>query len=661
MRVAPTGGELKRNDPARYSYTASSISKRTGLTREEIRELRQYGKEEASDSPFKREEGVRGIRNEDIQPKSKPGINLKKGAEQSVRRSSLIESPFSVEANEEGVQKASIDLPGGFGVSYGNDGIGVSGSGFGVEFGEDKSSVELPGGTKITFVNKGCFVITVHHIFNQYAFSNIERKPGCDDDDDNGGSDEPKPPHCIGSDGKPGTGEPKNLLPECLEDTTDLYRFQFFLNDINSGKTIYFNGSVKFDERKGLSKDISLSINHYGDGRNIWKYKSISEGYITYDGNVTQEWNNEGEALASLGSSMTYSEAKAQAEAIYAYIKDQETTPGYVFNRSTWVQVMATDLNGNPVSCNPTGNEGCEDREGSSSNNKKSTSYRPTKPSGGLKSKNKSTEDDEMNCCARLEKKLGLDAFPGELPVSVLQKEDGEVVKIESLSQLLLWLIDSLDERLGKFPVTVKIEDTNPLKEGNQSEEIDFPNIAEFMAETYALGFQNSMSNAIQLNIQTNLLIENGLLKQSLTRVENILNEIIQYYGWQTEERTKKIDIPYTPEKSNYDEFLKPGKLNVKIIDRVDSKDNLELNIILDKLMEAATIIKQTNFRKINPNSDIASQIANYARLGLDVYNTVKGSKDDDKSWEDFKEKIASDEFYPSDEKPLINEVGSDG
>jgi hypothetical protein len=266
-----------------------------------------------------------------------------------------------------------------------------------------------------------------------------------------------------------------------------------------------------------------------------------------------------------------------------------------------------------------------------------------------------------MSCCSKLEKKLGLDAFPGELPVSVLQKEDGEVVKIESLSQLILWLIDSLDERLGKFPIPITIEDTDPLKEGNQKKEFEIPNIAEMLAEQYGMMFQSTVQSQIQLNIQTNLLIENGLLKQSLTRVENILSEIVEYFGWQIKQSTIEVDIPFTPSKSNYEEFLQPSTVDVKRIDRIDDKTNLGLDIILAKLMEAATIIKQTNFRKINPNANVASQIADYARLGLDVYNAVRDNdKKDDQQWEDFKEKLSSPSFYGDEEKPIIGDVNND-
>ncbi len=656
MKVAST-----ENDWTKYSYSASSIEKRTGLTREEIRELREYGKEEAYDSPFKREEGVRGIRNEDIQPKPKPGINLKKGAEQSVRRSSLIESPFSVEANEEGVQKASISLPGGFGASYGNDGIGVSGLGFGVEFGEDKSSVELPGGIKITFVNKGCFVITVHHIFNQYAFSNIERKPGCDDDDDSGGSDEPKPPHCVGSDGVRGTGKPRHLLPECANDGKIHTFFHPNANFITTIKSTSDNGDI-FEEyyentitplgcKPVIKEDGSLTAGV--PGRFVRKHWRKFNGDYTYGpieiDRIVEDF---------LGFSGTYKEL---LESIGEPVDSSETT------RSDWFQTttVTTRKQWNHMiicepgyDCNPTGNEGCDRSGEGSGNNNRSNPPKFPKPSGGLKSRNKSTEDDEMSCCSRLEKKLGLDAFPGELPVSVLQKEDGEVVKIESLSQMLLWLIDSLDERLGKFPIPITIEDTDPLKEGNQKKEFEIPNIAEMLTEQYGMIFQSTVQSQIQLNIQTNLLIENGLLKQSLTRTENILNEIIEYFGWEIKQSTVKVDIPFTPSKSNYDEFLQPSKVDVKRIDRIDNKANLGLDVVLAKLMEAATIIKQTNFRKINPNANVASQIADYARLGLDVYNAVKDNdKKDDQQWENFKEKVSSESFYGNEEKPIIGDV----
>ncbi len=662
---ASIGGNTGSNNWTRYSYSASSIEKRTGLTREEIRELRQYGREEASDSPFKREEDIKGIRNEDIKPKPKPGINLKKGAEQSVRRSSLIETPFSVEANEEGVQKITGNLPGGFGVSFGNDGFGASGFGFGVEAGEDKSSVELPGGIKITFINKGCFVITVQHIFNQYAFSNIERKPGCDDDDDD--DNKPKPPHCIGSDGKSGTGEPKNLLPECT----------------NDGKSHLYHILISFYEEQ------EIIYPSYPD-RNLFRSREYRNKFLNeslFESKLIQNQTGTSEQVSTDIYPLIYTETiTASYSGLLEYLSNRiingqfgrvvDKVPDSKSSESTrlgwldgWILTNITTKQKSwayawvisPGSgCNPTGDEGCESVSGTGNNNRSSSPKFP-KPSGGLKSRNKSTEDDEMGCCSRMEKKLGLDGFPGELPASLLAKDDSkDPVKIENMTQLLLWLIDSLDERLGKFPIEMKIEDTDPLKKGKQSKTIDIPNISEMLAEQYGLLFQSSVNSQIQLNIQTNLLIENGLLKQALTRCENILDELVEYLGWEIQTSTRDIDIPFTPEKSNYDEFLQPSKLKVKRIDRkINEAEKPSLDTALDRLLEAATIIKQTNWRKINPSIDIASQIANYARLGLDVYNTVKGDKKDDEDWDAFKKQVTNESFYGSETKPIINDVGT--
>jgi hypothetical protein len=73
-------------------------------------------------------------------------------------------------------------------------------------------------------VKQGCYIVQRHSIFGQETFTNIKKKPECDDNNDDDENSSPKPPNCIGSDGKPGTGEPINLLPECTNDgKTHLY------------------------------------------------------------------------------------------------------------------------------------------------------------------------------------------------------------------------------------------------------------------------------------------------------------------------------------------------------------------------------------------------------------------------------------------------------
>ena len=183
-RVGVSSGS---NDWTRYAYTSSALEKRTGLTRREIEQMRREAREESEKNPLKREDNIFGLDREIEEPGRPKGIDLRKNPGSPVERVTKLDTPISVEWGTKGVEKVQINTPFGSVAYRPDDGVqgSVSALGFGVEKKEGGGKIELPGGISISFVEKGCYVVEVDRMFGQYTHSDIQKKPGCDDDDDN--------------------------------------------------------------------------------------------------------------------------------------------------------------------------------------------------------------------------------------------------------------------------------------------------------------------------------------------------------------------------------------------------------------------------------------------------------------------------------------------
>ena len=214
------------------NYSTSAIARRTGLTRDEIRELKEEGKRDID------ERGNYGDRG---------GFSFDKGG-----------FSFSGGINENGDRGGSIEA-----------------FGFGVEWGEGGGSVSFPGGIDISMSEQGCYVVQVHSIFGQEAFTNIQKKPECEDDEDNGNSNDSLPP-------QPGD----KIYPKCLNPNA-VVRFYGLTPSyyFTKNKDIYKSRYSRIREKEGyfeslpfIYEDIVLS---QGEGRG---YKNdYSKTY--YEGN----------------------------------------------------------------------------------------------------------------------------------------------------------------------------------------------------------------------------------------------------------------------------------------------------------------------------------------------------------------------------------------
>ncbi|MEA5500372.1 hypothetical protein VB834_09205 [Limnoraphis robusta Tam1] len=491
------------------SNTTTAISKRTGLSREEIETMRREAYQE-----------TKGIKSGSI----KAG----------------------------GIGKISANTAGGIGLSVAGFGLKVKPDGSGGE-------VSFPGGLKVSFKKEGCFTVETRTIFGQYAGSNITKDPSCNSNDDDSSSDEPKPPHCIGSDGKAGSGNPNHQLPACANDGK-VHTFYYLHSSITSRKYEYHNG--------GWGSYRTLSYKHYlfSNIKGMYDYSEDELTITEYiDGNLNTRDHNNVPTFVANRFRGTYE----QFLEVIGEPVDTKTTRTviptwnpypytYTDEYKSWV---VAGINEAGYDCNPTGDEGCgSDSNGSNNtenegkNNPPRSGKTPGKPSKNKKGDNNG-DDDMSKCCEETKELLllildhvGYNLSPIEVPSSLIDDDNSEPTIIPNIPSFLIWWFGRWDDATGVFPQVINIEDSDPLEAGNQSgEPVILNNQAEAFSELYAETMMVLQQQQVLLEVCFKALLTWGLNREQGMRLEYQNDAIIDYLCFGVKEKNKQIKQLFNP------------------------------------------------------------------------------------------------------------------
>lgn len=267
-----------------------------------------------------------------------------------------------------------------------------------------------------------------------------------------------------------------------------------------------------------------------------------------------------------------------------------------------------------------------------------------------LQSETKMDED----CCKivkKLAKIMAVDKFPASLPKSILAKtnssgkviEEGQV-KIPDYAELFGWYIDQFDKIMGQWTVDIKVKDVDPLTPGNQEQTITLPNLAEAIAEIYGLLLQQNINSTVALNFESRTLSEAGLTRQAAIKAFRAIETIIDYIGIDVIEKEELIQHSFDPNGETLDEILgdEPEKAPIKVYE-FDYKNGITLKTALQDLAVSANIIKGV-FAKRLDSSDPAAMKEQIRKNVKDMEKNERIlRKEADKDWDDFKAKFKSD------------------
>lgn len=270
----------------------------------------------------------------------------------------------------------------------------------------------------------------------------------------------------------------------------------------------------------------------------------------------------------------------------------------------------------------------------------------------------------------------GLQEYPFNVVEDVTKKVNEDTIKkINYQSQFEEWRFKQLDALFGQFPIKIKIEDNDLIKTGDEPLEIELPNLAETLAElTGKTLFNEAMLNLL-VNINFRLLNEQGSTKLQGFSTNKMVEEIVDYLGFENQKAKETIRFLYNPsydiqeeEQPNFEEMLKETEIEVDI-EECTEKQSFEQK--LDQLLFSAAIIQTALYEKVNPNnlSKWGDFVKEYKDL-VDAFSDDKKKEDDEldqfieKVEEGFTKEtgiIDSNNPYgrPRDQRPRIRKIGN--
>lgn len=217
---------------------------------------------------------------------------------------------------------------------------------------------------------------------------------------------------------------------------------------------------------------------------------------------------------------------------------------------------------------------------------------------------------DPMNCCTNLEqllklvlKKLGSTNLPATVPQSLVTK-NSPTKQIHSISEYQAYTVKQLAAITGKYPINIKIEDSDLTQEGNQEKTLNMPNMAESLAEIIGmLLVLRSESNA-NLIATINAMIEAGNAKQLSLLAYDYAKANSEYLGYKGKQIERDIPFSFKPGEKQLDKMLVAGNAKVKGFENDDKED---LNDFLAPVLEMAAMWKAQNFRNLGTSATLDS------------------------------------------------------
>jgi hypothetical protein len=133
------------------------------------------------------------------------------------------------------------------------------------------------------------------------------------------------------------------------------------------------------------------------------------------------------------------------------------------------------------------------------------------------------------------------------------------------------YLINSIDSLLGKFPLKLKI-----VSEKGEPTELIIPNLAEATTELIGACLNINKNSETLMAVAVKGLLETIYLKQLNETDSDMIRAIVDYLGFQTEEKEEELTIPINPEATTMEEFLKDSTYKVLGIENAQKTTLIE-------------------------------------------------------------------------------------
>ncbi|BAI90241.1 hypothetical protein [Arthrospira platensis] len=232
--------------------------------------------------------------------------------------------------------------------------------------------------------------------------------------------------------------------------------------------------------------------------------------------------------------------------------------------------------------------------------------------------------DMNEECCGmirRIYEFLDPESFPAEMPEKITvnaNNPENRIKRINTLPEWLMYRFDIDDERWGEFEVKVEINDVNLMTKEQEHAEIKLPNLAESIAEIFGMVMEIAISHQVTQNAVLTCLHEAGLAHSAAFKAGREVSEILDYLGFETEEKYEKLKTAFTPEADNFEELLEPNESKVKITNQKNAKETLQT--ALNQIKEIFSIVRAQGTLQVNGNDPSKDILADLTRL----YDSMK-------------------------------------
>jgi len=267
-----------------------------------------------------------------------------------------------------------------------------------------------------------------------------------------------------------------------------------------------------------------------------------------------------------------------------------------------------------------------------------------------------------------LGKALGIDDFPVTVPDSLLETGSGRELNLKTLPQILVYTIHQVDALLGQFPIKIRIEDADLTKPGAQPKDLQLPNMAETLAETFGMLYNVLLNTDLLINITTRTLTQAGQATVAAAVAQDFAKANAEFLGFADQDVAKEINFCFTPGETDFTKILKESKQKYGSVENVDKKN---LQHSLTDLLQAASIIRAVFWRQIDPKKPGAGQIKDRLAELTGLANDHDAAKEDT-DWDNItadieagftnKQGVSTFDPYgrPYSERPKITQLGID-
>lgn len=239
--------------------------------------------------------------------------------------------------------------------------------------------------------------------------------------------------------------------------------------------------------------------------------------------------------------------------------------------------------------------------------------------------------------------------IPFRTPKTLIKETVNPTITHLDFASIISWIIYQMDALIGEFPIKLEIEDSDLMKTGDQTLKLEFPNIAETLAEMAGLAINSKAVTEANLDASMRTLMESGSGRKQAIVNHALLEAIQDYLGFSSRQKIIEVPFTYNPidavKNDKIGDALKESTQKVKVEENTDP-DTLEKQLKI--LREAAAITKTVHFKKLSPNS-------------VDQWTAeMKASRDQTAKKDPDQEKDDFDQFLDNVEQGWATQTGDD-